>query len=82
MVVELAAADNIPVVEAVGTITEAAHIFGVNRGWIDYLIKFNKVSSRKSGGTWLVDLHALAQYIQLYQQGDISVDKKADKLYP
>lgn len=67
MVVGLAKQDQIPIVECVGTITEIAHLFGVNRTWVEYLIKFDKVSARKSGGTWLVDLHSFSQYYSLYK---------------
>ena len=82
MVIGLAKQDNIPIIECVGTVTEAAQRFEVTREWVMYLVKFDKISSRKSGGTWLVDLHSLAQFIELYRSVQNVVDTKKDKLYP
>lgn len=82
MVKRLADEDNIPIIECVATIGEVAERFDVRKDWVMYCIKFNKISSRKSGGVWLVDLHSFAQYYDLYKTSVGSVDGAKDKLYP
>lgn len=67
MVIGLAKQDNIPIIDCVATVTEIAETFGVKRTWVLYCIMFDKVSARKSGGTWLVDIHSFAQYYSLYK---------------
>lgn len=67
MVNGLAKADLIPIIQCVGTVTEVAEIFGVSRSWVKYCVDFDKVSARKSGGVWLVDIHSFAQYYSLYK---------------
>lgn len=82
MVIELATADNIPIIEVIGSIREVSERFEVSKEWVMYGIKFNKFSSRKSGGVWLIDMHSFAQYYSLYKDSVRAVDKKTDKLYP